>query len=78
MNDRSRPEAAHGAAAEKHTAGSGFEPGAPRRLDSRAEIEDWVAERWRVLSELVEAEELGRPPVVHERDRAQLELGEAA
>jgi hypothetical protein len=56
MNDRGRPEAAHGAATEKHKAGSGFERSAPRRLDSRAEIEDWVAERWRVLSTLLEKE----------------------
>jgi hypothetical protein len=50
-------------------------PATARRLNSRREIDEWIAERYRTLSALVEAE--GR---AGERDQgpAQLELGERA
>ena len=45
----------------------------PRRLESRAEIDEWAAEHFRTLTALVEAERRS-----DEHDRVQLELEEAA
>lgn len=45
-------------------------PCGPWFLSTRTEIDAWAAERWRVLSALLEAERQDEP--------AQLELGRAA
>lgn len=45
-------------------------PHGPWVLSTRKEIDEWAAERWRVLSALLEAEREDEP--------AQLELGRAA
>lgn len=45
-------------------------PRGPWRLNGRREIDEFLAERWRVLSAMLEAERQEEP--------AQLELGEAA
>lgn len=47
----------------------------PRRLNSRREIDEWAAERWRTLSALMEAK---RRAGAREPEQPQLELGEAA
>jgi hypothetical protein len=48
-------------------------PRGPRRLNSRREIDEWAAERYRTLMALVEKDRAER-----QEKPAQLELGEAA
>jgi hypothetical protein len=45
----------------------------PRRLNSRAEIDAWIAERWATLNALMEAER-----AADAREPEQLELGRVA
>jgi hypothetical protein len=47
-------------------------PRGPRRLNSRREIDEWAAERWRTLSALLEAERAREP------EQPQLKFGVAA
>jgi hypothetical protein len=51
------------------------EPPRARRLNSRREIDEWIAERYRTLSALVEAERCGGK---RQEEPAQLEFGRAA
>lgn len=48
---------------------------APRRLNSRREIDEWAAERSRTLTALLEAE---RRAPARKPEQPQLELGRAA
>jgi hypothetical protein len=50
-------------------------PRGPWRLNGRREIDEFLAERWRVLSAMLEAE---RPVGERQEEPAQLELGRAA
>lgn len=53
-------------------------PARPRRLNNRAEIAAWIAERRAVLTALVEAERGGQRQLEAAEDDVQLRLGEVA